>query len=90
MRRVRKWMKNIFYSVPSGDQFMYKIQLVWCFLHPIDTLEYWFSGEPNDISGYDDCVAFSRFTKLKWGTEQCTIPRLSICEIDEKGKNLIT
>jgi len=44
----------------------------------------WSPGEPNDISGQDDCTMVLHFNELTWRDSKCDAQKYAICEIDEK------
>jgi len=44
----------------------------------------WSKGEPNDISGQDDCASVLNFNELTWRDAKCDDKKFAICEIDEK------
>ena len=52
------------------------------------TIKNWSPGEPNDVSGEEDCVSVLRFdgAGLGWADTECDMSAFSICEVNEDGK----
>jgi len=49
------------------------------------TIKNWSPGEPNDVSGEEDCVSVLRFdgAGLGWADTECDMSAFSICEVNE-------
>ena len=49
-----------------------------------DTFSAWFTGEPNNLGGEENCGMLSVSGKGKWNDELCKTSRVIVCQMEKK------
>ena len=69
---------------PSGSKFVWRVKSADGNSETVSLITYtdWYTGEPSNDGGIEDCVKMYKDHDGKWNDYSCTNTECSICEVD--------